>query len=139
MNYDSLSSIMESDISDFVHKIGREAPELVEIWLIGSRANDSASVESDWDFIAMGSTNTLAYLQKSVHLHRADVDFLVVINGDDFEVAWGDRPKSGSLNEWEWTKKSNIDAEYMQSKMLIHADWNECKINKVRAVRVWSL
>ena len=43
---------MDPVIHALVAEIGRAAPGLREIWLIGSRANGTAAPASDCDFIA---------------------------------------------------------------------------------------
>lgn len=125
------------EIGEFVRQVFETCPELTSVWLIGSRANDSARETSDWDLLAFGSDKALACLRQHRELHRPDVDFLIVINGDDFVNAWGDRDKSGSLAEWKWMQKSGDEAEYMEVKSTPGANYGGVTPKLRRAVRLW--
>ena len=105
--------------------------------LIGSRANGSETASSDWDFIAFGTEATLAQLKCATHLHRENVDFLVVTNGDDFRAAWGALDKSGSLSGWQWKKLSESEAEYVKAKSAGAGGSGVALTRKRAAVRVW--
>lgn len=128
---------MAPEIRQLLDRIGQRAPDLSAVWLIGSRANDAVQPSSDWDFIAIGTAKTLAYLRSATDLHRPGVDFLVVTNGDDFESAWGERDKTGSLLEWEWKELDERRAMYTQSKWLDAADGAGVRLTRVCGLRVW--
>lgn len=91
-------------------------PGISELWLIGSRANGSPRPDSDWDFLAFANPTVLAVLQAETTLHRHDVDFLVVVDGDNFQSAWGEF-KSGSLTRWHWVKLGRALATYQGEKL----------------------
>ncbi len=80
---------MEQQIERFLEQVATSSPGLGSVWLIGSRANGTATESSDWDFIAFGTEATLKYLRAATQLHRAKTDFLVVTNGEDFQVCMG--------------------------------------------------
>lgn len=128
---------MDAEIRQFIESIGRSAPGLSEVWLIGSRANGTAKPSSDWDFIAIGTSETLEFLKKSTHFHRSDVDFLVVTDGDGFISAWGEREKRGYLSVWGWEQESASAAHYKQTKWIDRADGSDIQITRVRAARIW--
>ncbi len=128
---------MSPEIQTLINAIGQRTPGLAAVWLIGSRANGTAKPSSDWDFIAIGTAETLAHLRAATDLHRTDVDFLVVSNGDDFEVAWGEREKHGSLAEWQWEQLDERNAVYTQSKWKDAIDGAGVRLTRVRAKRVW--
>src|SRR5688572_12180952 len=107
---------MDAQTRTFVEQVAAVSPGLTSVWLIGSRANGTATASSDWDFIAFGNEATLAFLRGASALHREKTDFLVVTNGEDFQAAWGEVNKTGSLSEWQWKDLSESEAEYMQSK-----------------------
>ncbi|AVQ00331.1 hypothetical protein C7S18_23830 (plasmid) [Ahniella affigens] len=126
-----------SQILPFIEELAAASPDLRSVWLIGSRANGTSTEHSDWDFIAIGSAETLLFLRGAKHLHREKTDFLVVTNGDDFEAAWGGREKTGSLTKWQWTQRTESEAEYMQSKWVDAEDGSGGRVTRARGIRVW--
>src|SRR5580765_4555616 len=112
----NMSVSKEEEIINCVLETAGKCANLQSIWILGSRANGSAHSASDWDFLAFGNANALDCLRKNPDLHKPNVDFLVVTNGDNFQNAWGDREKKGSLSSWEWTQKSDMEAEYTEAK-----------------------
>jgi predicted nucleotidyltransferase len=131
------TSQMEPQIERFLEQVSASSPGLGSIWLIGSRANGTATASSDWDFIAFGTEATLQFLRTATHLHREKTDFLVVTNGEDFQVAWGEIDKTGSLSEWNWRERSKTEAEYMQSKWVEREECSRVEVIDRRAVLVW--
>lgn len=121
----------------FLEQVANASPDLESIWLIGSRANGMATESSDWDFVAFGTRNTLTFLRGATLLHREKTDFFVVTNGDDFEAAWGERSKTGSLSEWEWEQLSASESEYTQAKWVEREDGSRVKLTRARATKVW--
>jgi hypothetical protein len=91
-----------------------------QIWLIGSRANGSAEVASNWDFIAFANKELLNLLSAGTALNWPDVDLLVVYDraGDQFRKPWKDAngEKHGSLSSWDWQKTSPTTATYRATK-----------------------
>ncbi len=105
----------------YIESLLAVCPEITEVWLIGSRANDKARAVSDWDLLVFGSPRTLATLQENLSLRHPDIDLLIVYNGNDFEAPWkaeSGKGKSGSLTEWQWErdKGSLTRAHYMGTK-----------------------
>ena len=129
---------MDPQTSAFLEQVVAMSPGLTSVWLVGSRANGTATAASDWDFIAFGTQATLKFLRETTALHRAKTDFLVVTNGEDFQAAWGEVSKSGSLSEWQWKSLSESESEYMQSKWVEREDGSGVVVTRGRAVRVWS-
>jgi hypothetical protein len=123
---------------EFLRRVAVECPALSSIWLIGSRANGTATPTSDWDFIAFGTLDSLNFLRTAVHLHRHDTDFLVVTNGDDFAAAWGSTDKTGSLKGWEWEKVTESLSRYTQVKRVKREDGAGVQLLQKQAIRVWS-
>ena len=93
-------------------------PAIKEVWLIGSRADDSAKASSDWDYIAIADENTLRALSADVTLRDPAIDLLVVYDGDNFCKPWpdGDRQKRGSFSGWHWQRVSPVEATYKATK-----------------------
>jgi predicted nucleotidyltransferase len=124
---------------DLLSRIATDCPGLQSIWLFGSRANGTSKADSDWDYLAFGTAETLSHIRAAVSLHREDTDFFVVADGNEFHAAWGDVSKSGSLVEWEWAALSESLAEYTQTKYLEQDDESRMDIKRVKALKVWPV
>lgn len=94
--------IDDPSVDTWLHFLMEQCPTIEEVWLIGSRANNSATAESDWDFIAFGSAETVPYLRSRKDLYQEDVDLLIVYDGNQFQEPWGQPSKTGSLSKWGW-------------------------------------
>ncbi len=108
-------------LSEYINNLVAACPEITEVWLIGSRANEKAREDSDWDLIVFGNDRTLSSLQRNLLLRRPDIDLLVVYKGDDFRAPWeteSGKGKSGSLTGWKWErdKNSHVRAHYKGTK-----------------------
>jgi hypothetical protein len=66
--------------------------------------------------VIFADTPTLAILRKSDRLHRADVQALVVFDGDQFHDAWGPDRTPGSLARWAWRQDEPDVAYYSEAK-----------------------
>ncbi len=93
-------------IDNFISKITQAHPGIREIWLFGSRAKGEARPNSDWNLFVFADDDTLQQLGRNVRFKRADVQLLVVRDGEEFREPWGRNPKQGYLSEWEWVKIS---------------------------------
>jgi hypothetical protein len=117
-------------LRDFVQRIWRSGHE---VWLIGSRANGNAKIDSDWDILIFGDRLLLNALTSEEPIEGADV--LVVHDGDSFQSPWNKTEegilKSGSLSGWEWHRKSDTAATYSGTKW--PHDWGSIK-NATRIV-----
>ena len=51
-------------IHEYLKKLVTIHPSISEIYLFGSRANDEAHKESDWDFMVFGNSDVLSNLKK---------------------------------------------------------------------------
>lgn len=127
--------LLDAKIQSFINSLVTQCKGINSIWLFGSRANESATDRSDWDFLAFGSEETYQYLQGASELHQPDIDFFVVVNGNDFKSTWGEKDKSGSLSLWEWVELSDECAQYTESKQGENSYASVIKTKK--AFRVW--
>ena len=125
-----------TNIQNFIDRVSK-APDMRAIWLIGSRTNGTANLDSDWDFIAFGTEATINFLSEAKILHEVNVDFLVVSDGDNFRAAWGQLDKIGSLKEWEWTEKSETEATYLATKP--HQSGDGVFLSQADARKVWPV
>lgn len=131
------AQLISAELAELLDGLVMLAPELEAIWMIGSRANETATDSSDWDFIAFGNQAALDRIRKAEQLHKQNVDFMVVTNGDDFRNAWGKKEKTGSLQIWEWTPVSDTLAEYTQTKER-KGDSFYVDSSRKNAIKVWS-
>ena len=124
------------DILAFARALVQRAPDIKEIWLLGSRANGTAREESDWDLLVLGSEETLRALQTDTSLHHPNVDCLVATN-QEFVNAWGEKVKSGSMPAWEWTRLNDFFAEYTEKKWKDAVDGAGVISRRRKAVQLW--
>ncbi len=132
------------ELYDYLFQVTVRHSGIESIWLVGSRANGTATETSDWDFIVFGSTKILENLKDDEILHRPDVDFLVVLDdGNSFERPWG-RRKRGSLASWKWVKNNDSSATYVgtkwfpdQEQVAKGRDMGDWRSFKLRATRIW--
>lgn len=110
------------------------------IWLIGPRANGSpdASKSADWDLVAFADVLTLQRLRKAADLHREDVHFRVVTDGDRFEVAWGKLQSFGSLIHWGWRQATETEAYYTEARWAGPVQNGDVERNRRKAIRLWQ-
>ena len=127
-------------LSEYIENLLSACPEITEVWLIGSRANNKAQEDSDWDLFVFGNDHTLSTLQENLSLRHPEIDLLIVYNGDDFREPWEteiSKAKSGSLTGWEWEldKDSLVRAHYNGTK------WKDDEfgvtVTREVAKRVW--
>jgi len=127
-------------ISLFVGQLVDRCPSLQSIWTIGDRA-DGEVLDShgpfDWDLVAFADEPTLHRLRKATDLHRPDVVLRVVTDGDRFEVAWGRRPVSGSLFQWDWRQATEKEAYYSEARWRAPAGTGSVERTRRRAACVW--
>lgn len=126
------------DLDAYVQQIILAAPGVRDIWLIGSRANGSAGPTSDWDLLVFGDQSSFEEVGAAKHLHRADVDCLVVSGSGAFASAWGGKSKRGSLTGWNWRPHPNGNqATYEESKWHDAEDGAGVRTADRLATRIW--
>jgi hypothetical protein len=127
---------MES-IDHYIARVAATAVDCREIWLIGSRASGTANPDSDWDLLVFGGPESYARLRAANELHRGDVDCLVVVDGDEFQSAWGSRLKSGTLSKWRWDRTGSSEAHYIEAKWQGADGAAKLSTRRRRAVLKW--
>jgi hypothetical protein len=95
-------------------------------------------VRPGYELLAFADVRTLQRLRQSSQLHRADVELLVVFDGDRFENAWGQRRISGSLARWAWRQVSDELAYYDESKWAPGAAAGAVVRVRRKAILIWS-
>lgn len=126
-------------IDDFLSKITRAHPGIREIWLFGSRAKGEGRPGSDWNFFVFADEDTFQQLAKNIRFKRADVQLLVIRNGDEFREPWGRNPKQGYLSEWEWVKISDREAQYCGIKWAQEEKGGQTALELCKAIRLWPM
>jgi hypothetical protein len=105
-----------AEIGAFVSRVLASCLEIRSVWSIDHRADEPRLTRAQHALLAFADAPTLERLRRCEHLHRSDVEFLVVIDGDLFESAWGPRRLSGSLARWAWRQISPHEAYYDESR-----------------------
>ena len=137
---------MESQLTDqasaLIAELTALQPPPDSIWLIGSRANGRATIESDTDLIVFGSETFLNVVRSQLKRPQS-VDCLVVFNGDDYQDPW--QKKSGSLRKLQWQQVDTTHAKYIGTKWVpdeessieFDADMGNLVDLQEQAIRVW--
>jgi hypothetical protein len=105
-----------AELSDFLSRVLVRGLDIRAVWSVGNADVAVPTGDRGYELLAFADRRTLDNLRRSDHLHRADVELLVVIDGDRFENAWGQRRLSGSLARWAWRQVSPELAYYDESK-----------------------
>lgn len=106
------------EISAYAARLIAYCLDIRSVWLI------------EHGLLLVADERTLERLRKSGDLRRADIDVLVVTDGDRFENVWGPRKLSGSLARWAWQQGSPDEAYYDESR------WADANGQAGRVVRV---
>jgi len=124
-------------LSAFLSRVLVSCLEIRAVW--SSADAGSCLASASHQLIVFADKPTLLSLRKSGELHRADVELLVVFDGDQFENAWGQQRLSGSLSRWSWRQVSDELAYFDQSKWS-HPERDAGAVIRVRrqAVLIWA-
>ncbi len=132
--------MLEPEVKTYIEQLVAAYPKITNIWLLGSRANNTSQVDSDWDLLVFGSQDILKSLRNDSRFNLDSVDLLIVYNGKDFEKPWGEKTKSGSLPEWDWKEVDSNNATYRATKPIYNENGKEefnVKVLQSRAVLVY--
>jgi hypothetical protein len=120
-----------SELSLYLSRLLARSVDIRAVWSIGDADQGAPARDVPaCELLVFADRGTLETLRKSDHLHRSDVELLVVVDGDTFENAWGQRRLSGSLARWQWRQVAPGLAYYDESK------WAEREGNGGAVVRV---
>jgi len=103
---------LPEELGMYVDGLRKRYPSLDEVWLLGPRVNEEEKRGSDWDLLAFGDAHALAAIRSDRSVHRDDLNFMVVTDGDRFEKAWGD-PEPGRLADLQWRREDPHSATYV--------------------------
>src|SRR5512143_1944266 len=124
-------------IDNFLTKITRAHPGIREIWRLAYSTKGPTRRDSDWALLAFANEETLRGLSRDVRFRRANIELLVVVDGDAFCEPWGDNPERGYLSDWEWVKTSDREARYHGTKWVQDEKLFRTIIELCTAVRLW--
>ena len=125
------------ELSAFVSHVLLHGLEIRAVWSVGHA--DADGVPGRRELLVFADRPTLQRLRKSAPAHRADIDLLVVIDGDRFENAWGEPRVSGSLARWAWRQVSPELAYYDESKWAERAGEGGSVLRvRRKAVLIWQ-
>jgi len=139
-----MSTLLNEDMVRWVEQLVTACPDIREVWILGSRANSKARADSDWDFLVFGTQAARPCIESSSHLHRFDVDLLLVDDPTgEFSRPWG-ISKTGSLSRWEWKALSDKVSTYKSVKWVPDEDdpvpgsnTGNMAVSNLKAYRVW--
>ncbi|HEY1289434.1 MAG TPA: hypothetical protein VGF58_13990 [Burkholderiales bacterium] len=104
------------EMSAFISNVLLRGLEIRAVWSVGHADDDADAAPARSELLVFADRPTLQRLRESARPRRADIDLLVVVDGDQFENAWGERRVSGSLARWAWRQVSPELAYYDESK-----------------------
>lgn len=124
--------IAASQELEFVNGIAERFPKVTDVWLMGSRANDTAREDSDWDFMIFTDAATVIALQNESI--PENIDLLCVYDGNRFTNP--QCTKRGSLRKWKWKSVDKTIAEYEGNE---RRDGECIGVHgiKCKAVKIW--
>jgi len=123
-------------LSAFLSRVLVSCLEIRAVWLSTDAGSCLASAAHQ--LIVFADKATLLSLRRSDQLHRADVELLVVFDGDHFENAWGPQRLSGSLSRWAW-RQVNDELAYFDESKWSPSEHDAGAVVRVRrqAVLIW--
>jgi hypothetical protein len=101
---------------DVVSAVLASCLDIVSVWSIDHEPAASCVDLPYRRLLAFADARTLRRLRADEYLHSADVEFLVVVDGDAFASAWGPSRLSGSLARWAWRQTTTHEAYYDESR-----------------------
>jgi hypothetical protein len=92
----------------YVDELRQRCPSIEQVWLAGA-SNDGEP--RGYELLAFADGETLEQIRTAPDHALDDVDLIVVVDGDRFERAFGDRA-SGRLSNIGWTLDNAEAARY---------------------------
>ena len=124
-------------IDGFLSKVTRAYPRMREIWLLASPVKGRRRHGSAWKLLAFADEDTFQQLRRDSRFRRADVELLVVRDGDEFREPWGDNSEPGYLSEWQWVKTSEREAQYYGTKWVQDEKLGRAIVELCKASLLW--
>ena len=111
-NISSKPTQLPEELGMYVDTLRQRHEAIREVWVLGPKTSDETGRRGEWDLLAFADERTLSALERDESVHRDDVSFLVVIDGERFASAFG-RPRSGRLSDIEWRLENMHSASYV--------------------------
>ena len=139
--------MLEGSLNGFPDSVRRILARLQEeastesIWLVGSRANERSTPNSDWDLLVFSSAEPdVAFASSNgvdvIRVGPSRQVFLLEGKGTDFILPFAD---------WEWREIDHVNATYMGKKFADHPSGEArdssdpaCRRSEQHAFRIWS-
>ena len=102
------------EVAGFLFRILANCLDITSVWSIGHEPETPCAAART--LLAFADQATLRRLRAGEYLHEVQIEFLVVIDGDLFESAWGPCKLSGSLARWAWRQTTSQDAYYDEAR-----------------------
>ena len=127
-----------AELSRFVSSVLVHCLDIRTVWWSGDVHTAADLLPRLHRLVIFADPPTLAILRKSDRLHRADVQALVVFDGDQFQDAWGPDRAAGSLARWAW-RQDEPDVAYYSEAKWAHGDRAAGIVVRIRrkALLVW--
>jgi hypothetical protein len=115
----------------YLENLAKQCPGLLEVWLFGSRANETAHNGSDWDLMIYGRPGIFDSLSAKRTLECENVDLFVVQGSGGCQALCSKpsparkHPKKLSLSEMEWRRSSSTSAHYVGEAPYLDRNGNE--------------
>jgi predicted nucleotidyltransferase len=88
-------------------------PTITEIWLYGSRANNLAREDSDWDILVLADDEVFQSLLTDVKFNHSKVDLVVAPSfAGDYRKPWGENNTIENFGSLRWHDISDREASY---------------------------
>jgi hypothetical protein len=105
------------EVAALLFRVLADCIDITSVWSIGHDPDvESCLPAGPGALLAFADRATLTRLQRCANLHSDMIEFLVVVDGDVFENAWGVQKLSGSLARWAWRQTSATEAFYDESR-----------------------
>lgn len=112
----NVTTPVPAELSRFVSSVLVHCPDIRAVWWSGDAHTAADPLPRLHRLVILADTPTLNVLRNSERLHRADVQALVVFDGDQFQDAWGPERAAGSLARWAWRQDEPDVAYYSEAK-----------------------
>src|ERR1043165_8950463 len=133
----SVAEAVRPSCASFIRSVLASCLDISAVWSIGHEPHDEDE-SRELRLLAFGNDGVLQRLRRCDPLHRPDIEFLVVVDGDRFVTAWGPAIWTGSLARWAWRQTSPREAFYDESRWVQPgADAGTVVRVRRRAVLVW--
>ena len=145
-NSDKITLKIPENIQNYFNNLVSEFEEIRKVWILGSRANNCAHEDSDWDILVFANSRVLTQLRQKEEFKQSskdlNIDLLVLYNEDHFEAPWTSwnrgrtrqRIKKGALYEWGFERdRNNHNIGYYKGTHALTLSSKTCE-----TYRIWT-